>query len=397
VASPASWRSTAGAILLAGALVPPTTRAEPQSERLAAYLDVIRQYRTGDPQAAATELGRWGRGDLRRTVEDLASHPERIDLCEGTGGAVALVEVEAAALLHTRVAARIPVDGDGADLEHLREARRLVDLAHSVASDREGGSIHPVAGRGCDVTLRVSRRDFYAATTGLLLRRGQTRLAMQAADRGLDLAPDDAWLLMAAASAHEQRALIEARDLGAPLFAPASPADRMRGDRERGDQVRTIEEETARADELLRRALVIQPDLAPARLRLGRLLAQKGDPEQAERELLVASRGNDAESRYLAELFLGRLGELRSDLEGAESHYRLALAAHPQSQAARLALAQVLGLAGRSEAARSLVLETLNAAWPRDPGADPWWQYAFGPWPEAERLFVAMDEAVRAP
>jgi len=77
---------------------------------------------------------------------------------------------------------------------------------------------------------------------------------------------------------------------------------------------------------------------------------------------------------YLAILFSGAIAERRNAFDEAEGYYRRALVVAPRGQAARLALAQVLGRTGHGAEAGRLVDEQLQRA-AAVPIIDPWWVY----------------------
>jgi len=382
------------AALLAGAWPAHPARAESGAERLAAYLAVVERYRSGDAGGAAEALLGWRPRDVASVVSDLVERGYFVGRARTLPGAIDVVTVEAAALLHAQVALVLStVDEDDAR-DHLRFADDLVRIAEEAGLRAGAADRSPPGGR--PPSAHVTPRELDAAVAGLLLGKGAPVLALYAAERGLDVAPRDGRLLLVAGCAHEYDSLLQAQYLDAPFLAPARPNVQLLRDREMQRRSERLEAERNRAMKRFTEALLSAPDLGEARLRLGRLLAQEGDVGGAERLLEAVAAGPDRDPRYLAELFLGGLSEQRSDLAGAEDHYRRSLLAVPQSQAARLALARVLGLSGRAGAARTLVLETLNAAWPRDPSADPWWLYPVGNGPGAQRLLLDLVARVRA-
>jgi tetratricopeptide (TPR) repeat protein len=143
----------------------------------------------------------------------------------------------------------------------------------------------------------------------------------------------------------------------------------------------------ATAEAAYRRALEIDPDLAPARLRRGRVLAQSGRPDAAASELeWVVTHSKDRELVYLAHLFHGRIHEDAGRLVEAAESYRLAVAQDPPSQAANLALGHVLDALGE----RAVAAEAWSkaAAGNDRKSDDAWWNYPFG---EAHRTDALFD------
>ena len=134
------------------------------------------------------------------------------------------------------------------------------------------------------------------------------------------------------------------------------------------------------AERALRDALALDPGLQEARLRLGQLLVDQGRLVQAESLLdQVEADAADDRQRYLARLFLGRLATARGRVDDAVGFYRRALEAWPDSQAARLALAQALERSSGPSVAWPLVAGSLAASGRLDRKRDPWWVYLLGP------------------
>src|SRR6185436_4693998 len=123
-------------------------------------------------------------------------------------------------------------------------------------------------------------------------------------------------------------------------------------------------------DEALRRS----PHLLEAAVHLGRLEMVDDREDRASAAFTKAAASTRPSTVYLATLFAGAIAERRNAFDEAESHYRRALLVSPRSQAARLALAEVLGRTGRSVEARRVVDEQLQRA-AVTPIVDPWWVY----------------------
>jgi tetratricopeptide (TPR) repeat protein len=384
--------------LVTGLLASPALGADRSARDLSAYLHLAERFRVGERDEAVEALGRWRPRDLEAAQRALTAEPERLSPCVGEPETVGVPTVEAAALLHVQVALRAHArdDTDGFR-RHLQLARDLFEWVHKATGDWDEGPRRGPSGGTCAYAVRVSRRDFYFALGGLLLSATEARLAGEAAERGLEAAPDDALLLLTAACAHELSALIWAQYVSQPFLGRLLPAELNLARLRNRDVVEGIETEQKEARDLLRRALARDPALAPAHLRLGRLLAQEGRLEAAETEIVAAESARDADTRCLAQLLHGGLREARGDLEGAEALYRRAIETLPRTQAARIALAHVLEATGRVEEARERVLEVLHSPWPRDPLSDPWWLYPFGTGPEASELFKALCRSLETP
>lgn len=139
-------------------------------------------------------------------------------------------------------------------------------------------------------------------------------------------------------------------------------------------------------------ALASAPDLVPARIGLGRILWRQGSLDRALEELSRAARdAGDAESAYLARLFLARVLDDASRPADAERAYREALSALPDAQAAALGLAELLARNGEAAGSRA-ILERALATRGADAAADPYTFYHLGPAGRAEASIDALRE-----
>jgi len=159
--------------------------------------------------------------------------------------------------------------------------------------------------------------------------------------------------------------------------------------------IRSPERELREAESFLRRALGLGPDLLEARLRLGRVLEQLGQPVRAVAELRrVVGNTTDSLLLYYARLFLGSAEEALGHLEAARESYEGAAALYPGAQSARLALAQLMRQSGDRSSAVRAILGMLTPGGAGDRAAsDPWWQYQTAPGRHAGALF---EQAARA-
>ena len=144
------------------------------------------------------------------------------------------------------------------------------------------------------------------------------------------------------------------------------------------------ESEAARAREnaekALREALVLDPEMHEARLRLGKLLLDERRTTEAEPLLAeVDAKATDDRQRYLARLFLGRAADRGGRPGEAMRSYRRALEVWPDSQAAGFGLAHALEKSSGPAASRALVGATLDPPRRRDEQSDPWFLYLIGP------------------
>jgi tetratricopeptide (TPR) repeat protein len=124
----------------------------------------------------------------------------------------------------------------------------------------------------------------------------------------------------------------------------------------------------------LERAVVLDPTLDRARVRLARVLWHMGNGKESAPLLeAVVARSRDEDVLHLAHLFLARVHQEAGGHGAAVAGYRAALELEADSQAAALGLADALRSAGQAEAAREAVEAALAAAGLRERQA--YWEY----------------------
>ncbi len=125
------------------------------------------------------------------------------------------------------------------------------------------------------------------------------------------------------------------------------------------------------AQRYLRRAVELDGEAAVPRMRLGELLLDRGEVDEAESLFRAVLEKNPNEPR--AHLNLGKIALRRNDVEGALTHLRRAAEHGWQSKDVHAMLAQAYRLKGNEKAAeeegRILAGLLENGAWP-DPAAD---------------------------
>ena len=135
------------------------------------------------------------------------------------------------------------------------------------------------------------------------------------------------------------------------------------------------DDERDRARDFYRRVLALAPTHVEARLRLGRVLSQRGEHENAARELRrVVADARDPIVAYLGALFLGRVLETQRNVAAAREQYERAAALFPRAQAPRLSLSLLASRSGNQRSAAA----GLDAAFDdrsTSPMDDPWWAY----------------------
>jgi tetratricopeptide (TPR) repeat protein len=226
--------------------------------------------------------------------------------------------------------------------------------------------------------------DWYRTIGAYFVRERQFANAMVHFDRARGLVPDHPGVLYGAACLQET--------LGAPRIQNYVRVTSLPN----GmfiDGVSSPSTHFRRAESLLRMALVVNPALVEASLRLGRVLTRLERNEEALPHLrhVIASE-TDPAITYYAHLFLGDATGALGQLDEARRQYENAIALFPDSQAARLALGFVLRSLGDRTAARAAIDPALETS-PRSPDDDPWWEYYDGDAGQVDRLL----EELRAP
>jgi tetratricopeptide (TPR) repeat protein len=141
--------------------------------------------------------------------------------------------------------------------------------------------------------------------------------------------------------------------------------------------------------------LVVSPDHAEARLRLGRVLWRLGKSDEARACFdKVLAKAGEARIQYLAHLFLGRVLEDSREWTAAEEHYRIALSLQPVSHVAAVALSHVRFLQGDLESARETLDKGLEAAKARTE-FDPWVPYLITQTPTGQRILAELRQRMR--
>jgi tetratricopeptide (TPR) repeat protein len=247
--------------------------------------------------------------------------------------------------------------------------RRLAELADA---GRDG------AGEG----ERGFARDWYLLVASLRHGRAEVGWSRAYLTEARDLFPRDAAVLLVSGSDHEMLSNVSAG------YVTRFNTHGQRLGESRINPERELED----AEKFLRQAVALDPQVAEARLRLGRVLLRKGDLEGALRELRAALVHPDDQIRYLAWTFLGMAGVERGDLEGAEQCYTEALRLFPAGQIAMLARSEAAYLSGRGAEAAGQLGSMLRI----QRKEDPWWMYLLGDWWHFEaRLIRLRAEALR--
>jgi tetratricopeptide (TPR) repeat protein len=296
--------------------VPATTLAQQDANPFERYLELAHRYRDGDPEGSAQRLAGWSAEDLQRATGlfhvELERHEPRV-----------VVTVPATVALHTEAALllRRHERYDTAFVRPLDPEAPLGPLWYRAVGDQYRA--HAFVGRAEDLL-----------------------------EEGLTLYPEDAELWLARGGVYELIATVGAQreDGRGAAAAHSAPRDRYR-----------------MAAGAYRRALELRPGLDRARLRLARVSQQVGRLDEAEQALAaVLAAAPDERTSFMAHLFLGELFETRRDLRRALAEYRAAVAIHPGSASAQLALSYALLRSGARAAAGAPVRAALDAAGQED-------------------------------
>jgi tetratricopeptide (TPR) repeat protein len=195
------------------------------------------------------------------------------------------------------------------------------------------------------------------------------------------------WPLMVLALLHEGRMVLAATEFGRRLRDPGGDSPELLlalgATEEMASWIHREEDadpgvkgDLKDAERLYRQVLILSPTFVEARLRLGRVLALRDEPEGLK---VLGQIGGSAEFpyQYLARLFEGDVFEKRGDPAKAERRYSEAVSLMPTAQSAYMALAHVRHARGaRAEAAQ----DVRSSAGAKDvpDTADPWFWYSRG-------------------
>jgi tetratricopeptide (TPR) repeat protein len=227
------------------------------------------------------------------------------------------------------------------------------------------GSSKPAPGRDDMVRL------WYQATTAWMLRDEQHDA--QHFDHARAIFPDDATLLFLIGSQHETYA-------GALIQTAARSAVLPTGIR---IAIGSERAELRDAEKYYRRAVEVNPELAEAHLRLGRVLSLTGRYTEAGEHLrksiaLTGTTSGDAGLfEYFGSLFLGAVEEALGHRDIAKGSYERAAALYPLAQSPRLALSALARRAGNRDGALREIQQVFDLSPRNAVASDPWWTYHF--------------------
>jgi tetratricopeptide (TPR) repeat protein len=277
-----------------------------------AYLALVRQYRTGDADAAVQTLMSWAPERLQSDVRPLPS----------------LAELGAAVALHTEVAV-----GTGSQA-HLGISRRAV----AALTSRQLG--------------KATSRRWFVVMAGY--SREEARRVEEMPDAGSDAA------VMVALGSLLEFPTVADREGQSDFEQPKPPAADLSRAADFHRAALAIDNGLTEARLRLGRVLWMLHQPGEAIAELERVRSQAREPGLS----------------YLASLFLGEIYEATGDGKAAVAAYRAAIQSCPDALAARVALAHLLQSSGRFVEAEQIVRQGLsvrpgNAA--RDPWQDYVW------------------------
>lgn len=396
------------------------------AEMLGDWADAVVEHRAGEFDEALSKISDWTYNDLETMqpfLEAFVGKPERNDdpvaatrRARLTGRDKALVREESqrrlgadpnafrrrAAMLHTDAAVLLdppaatapPEDKQSKSMPYWARQRsnRRVDIISIDAEYQNVQYANPHWEIAMDMLdAVVPPRDPFVvqwfADIGIYLveqRRYNDGLAHF--DRARRIVPDDAGVLFAEARLHEA--------LSAPRMQNLLRTAAARGVLISGiDDRRT---ELRRAEGLLQKALVANPSLDQARLRIGRVIMEQDRWEEGLTQVQQV-RVTDERLIYYASLFAGDAELALGRAGDAAKSFERALGLFPRAQAAQLGLGASLRLLGERQPAIDAVMSTIMVATDaRDASDDPWWVYYVSDGTETSTALERVRAAIRS-
>jgi len=309
-----------------------------------------------------TKLASQSKGSLKRTIEKTPVR-SRLGL---TGQEVQKGDLnrilKQGALLHTDIALLKLETGNfnnlsellGAFIDghlilqpkrvHWEFARRLINsIAPSPSKDPEA-------------------KQWYIATTAYMQSLRHLSYARENIEAALEIFPSDERILLYAGALHETWASPANQNIQLPPNSQVIYESKKK--------------ELEQAQKLYRKAIAVNPDLAEAHLRLGRVQGLLGIHPQAIVALHRAvALSRDPQLSYYASLYLGYAFEMISRPDDARDQYERAAMLYPFAQSPLLALSQLARSQDDTEDALR-ILQRVFSLPIEDPGVkDPLWIY----------------------
>jgi tetratricopeptide (TPR) repeat protein len=331
-------------------------RAKPgrdfRKDQLEQWLDAVAKHHPGDVDDSARQVAALG----PETLADMISAFEW-NVVPFRDRDTKVEAIKRAAVLHTDIAA-FAIEGGRLNEDKVNAVTQTslhMGAAFELLQDLEHEELRP-------------RKDpfilaWWRAVAALLGEHRDAGSSILFMERAVSRFPSDPDLLVMAGTLHEL------------LASPLVQDDAMAG-RELRDARGNEEENLRSAERLYREVLKIEPALAEARVRLGRVLARQQSYVSALSELRsVADGAASPKLRYYRDLFLGEAEEGLNGNDAAREAYRRALALYPGAQSAWLALASLERRAGNRSRALDAVLHLLTLPTGDEARQDPWRAY----------------------
>ena len=278
-----------------------------------------------------------------------------------------LTNVEATVFTDGRVVGHRPLDWNWTF------ARSLLDLL--VRADPNTGTFKP-----SDIATAADLEfvaQWYHATAAYMLAMGKHGDLLRHLSHAAAVLPDDPRILF------DRACLAEA--FGLPLYQALADdiGFNLTVDVPTEDRADTL------AEALFRRAIAVEPRFAEAHVRLARLLERRALHEEAASEIDRALAAHPTEAvAYFAHIVGGRIELARGHATEARSHYRTALAIHPDAQSALLGASHAAAMSSDVDGALASVQRLGDRTARFD--ADPWWIYHLGSGRDVDNLMAAL-------
>ena len=366
-AMPAWLQRVVIAVLLV--MAPATAPAQQQIDQHAlALAEALATYRDGQLRAALSRVQSIPETSLNETVNRFCTR-------EDVRPALRIVRMRIAAALLTETAfVRIQSSSVAWQDPYLSSAHALMRKLAEMADDGRDGAGDPE---------RRFVRDWYLLVASFRHGRAEVGWSRAYLSEARERFAKDPQVLLVTGSDHEM-----VSDVTAGYIRRFSANGRSFNESKINP-----EKELEEAEKDFKQSAALAPDLAEARLRLGRVLMRRGDLDGATRELRGAlAHAVQDQIRYLAWLFLGLVDVDRGDLESAEKSYLEALRLFPRAQTVKVAMSELAYLKGRDGDAAAQIVALLQS-FVRE---DPWWGYLLGDsWHFEARLAGMRAEALR--
>jgi tetratricopeptide (TPR) repeat protein len=354
-------------------------------ECVTAYRQAAERYRAGNPAEAAAALQRLDREQLKIVVpwlDALRMVPQSLrDLdhfrpfsdFNWRAFAWDRPTLRAAGMLHVEAAVTAFRANDEADFKfHSEMASTVLAIA-----DRPRPKSNEVTGT-------TEQR----ATLAISLLLVDDSGAFPSGKRYLSVAigrfPDDPQLLLTVGTLNEADAT--------RWIAPVPRVDDSDGAR-RSRAVRNAALHDAAG--LFERAIASDPSLLEARVRLAHVrILERKDNDATTLLVQVLAAQPPPEWTYVARLMLGDVDERAGKTDEANRLYVDAIAVQPDGQSAYIALSEAM-YAGGNRSAATDVLARLYGRHLTPESHDPWWEYPFGNWRDAEPMLESLRAEAR--